>query len=442
MEALQRETRGVKQVGRAAEKSKEKAADEKFKTGVTYEDILKDPDNIELNARYAQDQIARGELLSAAATLERILLVNPNLADARLLYAVVLYRLDSLNEAQKELDTLKTLTLPPAIQNQLSEYERKIKQRKRRTRIGLRENVGWGYDTNRNASPHSKTQLAFDVAAPVTGSNTRRADTHFLNVTTLDVTHDLGYQAGHTVYGSFTYFLQEQNNVKSLDLGSFQYELGGTYKSKFVDFTPSFFSAYTFLSGESFIKSQGGNFLFARDFTKKLNASYDFRIERQNYLNISEDATSHDRKGPQFSHSWSVNYVFLPTMRWSSDFGYSTKDAKRKYNGYDRLSMNNTLTWILPRGQFLINTLSAYFDNYQAPEFTIASRNRHDKILRYRMTYGVPLTTILIGKILPKPFQDTVWTFSYEYYHALSNITNYTYTNSKIETILAKRFEF
>ncbi|MFA5168792.1 MAG: hypothetical protein WC530_09720, partial [Candidatus Omnitrophota bacterium] len=278
MQIMRRETRSEKQSARVAEKSEEKAAADKYRTGVTYEDILKDPDNIELNARYAQDQIARGELLSAAATLERILLVNPNLVDVRLLYAVVLYRLDSLNEAQKELNALKTVTLPSVIRDQLNDYEKKIKRRKRRTHFGLRQSNGWGYDTNRNASPHSKQQLAWDVALPVEGTNVRRADTHFLNVTTVDVSHDLGFQAGHTVFGNFTYFLQEQTNVHSLDLGSFQYELGGTYKSKYLNFTPSFFYNYLFLSSESFLRSQGGNFLFEKDLTKKLNAFYDFRI--------------------------------------------------------------------------------------------------------------------------------------------------------------------
>ena len=71
----------------------------------------------------------KGELLSAAATLERILLVNPNLADVRLLYAVVLYRLDSLNEAEKELNALKGVTLPPELREQVTAYEKKIKQR-------------------------------------------------------------------------------------------------------------------------------------------------------------------------------------------------------------------------------------------------------------------------------------------------------------------------
>ena len=439
---MRRETRSEKQSARVAEKSKEKEKTDKFKTGVTYEDILKDPDNIALNVRYAQEQIAQGEILSAAATLERILLVDPNLADVRLLYAVVLYRLDSLNEAQKELNTLKTLKLPPSILDQVKAYEKKIKSRKRRTHFGLRQSNGWGYDTNRNASPHSKQQLFYDTALDVQGTNVRRPDTHFLNVSSLDVTHDLGFQAGHSLFGNFTYFLQNQTNVHSLSLGSYQYELGGTYKGSWFNFTPSFFYNYLYLSSQSFLRSQGGNFLFERDITKKLNAFYDFRIERQDFMNISENTDSYNRKGPEFDHAWGVNYMLRPTMRWSSNIGYSEKFAKQNYYAYDRISLNNTHTWVLPKGQFLINTLSAYFDRYQTPEFSVSSMHRHDNSIRYRVTYGAPLETLLIGKILPKPFKDIVLTISYEYYHALSSITNYTYTNNKIEGLLTKRLEF
>jgi len=439
---VRRETWEAKQVDRTAEKSKEKAAAEKYKTGVTYEDILKDPDNIDLNVRYAQDQIARGELLSSAATLERILMVNPNLADVRLLYVVVLYRLDSLNEAQKELDMLKAITLPPALREQANAYEKKIKRRKRRTHVGLRQSVGWGYDTNRNAAPSSKIQLVNNVAQDLLGSNNRRADTHFLNVSSLDITHDLGFQAGHSVFGNFTYFLQEQTNVNSLDLGSFQYELGGTYKTKWFDFTPSFVASHIFLSSETFLRTQGGNFLLERDFTKKIKGFYNFRMERQDYLNISESTDSYNSKGPMFSHFWGVNYMILPTMKWTSAIGFSNKEAKQQYEAYDRLSLNNTHTWILPKGQFIINSLNVNFDNYSGSEATVADRVRHDRSMRYRATYGAPLETLLVGKILPKPFKDIVFTFSYEFYRALSSITNYSYTNNKMEGLLTKRLEF
>ena len=200
VQTVRRETRSTKQIARTADKSKEKSIEEKFRTGVTYEDVLKDPDNIQLNFRYAQNQISKNELLGASSTLERILLIDPNLIDVRLLYAVVLYRLDSLNEVQKELNILKGMTLPPEIKREVDFYEKKIKYQKRRTHFSVRESAGWGYDTNRNASPSSKQQLFFDTALDTQGSNTRKPDTHFLNVASLDVTHDLGFQAGHTVF--------------------------------------------------------------------------------------------------------------------------------------------------------------------------------------------------------------------------------------------------
>jgi hypothetical protein len=442
MQTVRRETFRAKHTERVSEKSQEKAADDKFKTGVTYEDILKDPDNVELNARYAQEQIAKGELLSAAATLERILLVNPNLADVRLLYAVVLYRLDSLNEAGKELDALKAVKLPPAIREQVTTYEKKIKQRKRRTHFGLRQSNGWGYDTNRNAAPSSKFQLVNDVAQDLLGSNNRRADTNFLNISSVDVTHDLGFQAGHSVFGNFTYYLQEQTNVNSLDLGSYQYELGGTYKSKWFDVTPSFVASDIFLSSENFLRTQGGNFLFERDLTKKLHGFYNFRIERQDYMNISENTDSVENKGPEFSNIWGASYVIIPTMKWTTSVGYLDKEAKQDYNAYQRLSLNNSHTWILPKGQFVINSLNVNFDSYETPEFSVASKIRNDKSLRYRVTYGTPLNTIFFGKILPKPMKDIVFTGSYEFYRALSNITNYSYTNNKFQLLLTKRFDF
>lgn len=441
-ETVRRETWDVRRSDKVAATSEAKAIEDKYKTGVTYEDILKDPDNINLNFRYAQNQIANGELLGASATLERILLVNPNLADVRLLYAVVLYRLDSLNEAQKELDLLKSVPLPAKIRNEVNQYQKRIKFRKKRTRFGVRESLGWGYDTNRNAAPHSKQLLAFNTALDAQGSNVQRGDTHFTNITTVDVNHDLGFQAGHSVFASFTYFLQRQTKVHSLNLGSFQYEVGGTYKSKYFNFTPSFFASHIFLSDQSFLRSQGGNFLFDRDINKKLNVFYNFRIERQDYMNISENNTATDRKGPQIDNLWGVNYTIIPTMRWTSCIGYSHKFAKQTLNAYDRISLNNTHTWIWPKGQFVINTLNAYFDNYDSPDFSVANRIRHDKSVRYRFTYGAPLETLLIGKIFPKPFKDIVFTFSYEYYHALSNITNYTYTNNKMEGLFTKRFEF
>ena len=59
---------------------------------VTYQQVLADPDNIDLNIRYALTQIRDGNVRGAGATLERILLIRPDLASVRVLFAIVLFR--------------------------------------------------------------------------------------------------------------------------------------------------------------------------------------------------------------------------------------------------------------------------------------------------------------------------------------------------------------
>lgn len=442
VQAVKRELRSEKYASAVADKAEELEEEKKFKTGVTFEDILKDPDNLQLNFKFAQQQIANNELLGSAATLERILLVNPNLADVRLLYAVVLYRLDSLDEAKKELNALKGVPLPKNIEEQVNEYKKRIESRKRRTHFGLRQTVGWGYDTNRNAAPGSKQQMVADIAADVAATDGRRPDTHFTNISTADFTHDLGMQAGHEVFGSFTYYLQEQTNVNSLDLATFQYELGGRYKSKWLNVAPSFVASNILLSGETYLRTQGLNIQADRDITKKLSGFMNFRYDYQNYSGIDENTTGAERKGPEYDYLWGVSWKMLPTMRLTPSIGYMNKNAKAEYNAYDRFNLNLNHTWVLWKGSFLINAGNLYFDNYEEAETAIAGRIRHDTIFRYRATAGAPLSAFGAGKILPKPLRDIVFTLSYEYYRSLSNLTNYSYTNNKIEGLFTKRWEF
>src|SRR5690606_33117951 len=58
------------------------AAERQLPTGprVTLEQVLAAPDDLELNYRFAQTQIADGDLRGAMSTLERILLTRPELA--------------------------------------------------------------------------------------------------------------------------------------------------------------------------------------------------------------------------------------------------------------------------------------------------------------------------------------------------------------------------
>jgi hypothetical protein len=129
-------------------------------------------------------------------------------------------------------------------------------------------------------------------------------------------------------------------------------------------------------------------------------------------------------------------------MRLSFGMGYLNKNAKAEFNGYERLSMNVQHLWFWEKGIYLINGIDAGFDYYDELETAVASRHRRDKTLRHRTTLGLPLAVLKVDKILPKFIQGIAMNLTYEYYRALSTITNFTYHNNKYQVILTKTWEF
>ncbi|MBN1687744.1 MAG: DUF560 domain-containing protein [Candidatus Omnitrophica bacterium] len=409
---------------------------------VTFEDILADPDNIQKNYLYARTEVSKGNLLGAASTLERILMIDPDLAQVRLFYAIVLYRLDNIQESEIELNRLKELKLPPAIQSEVDNYLKQIRLRGKQTRLAIRESFGYQFDSNRNAAPSSKKRLFGNGLLNVDRTNGRHYDSSILNVTNVNLSHDLGFQAGHEVFADFTYFLGEQFKRDDLDLQSFQGEFGGTFKSEWFNFTPTFFFGHTSLSGETFMRTQGGAITLDRKFFKKLDVYAVGRLARQDFVDITENLASHERAGDQMDGTVGVSYELTKTMRLLANYARIDKNAKEEYNAYTGNVFSAGHSWLLGKGQFLLNTIEFARNRYEGPDSALAARVRRDKSLRLRTTYGAPLTTLLIGKILPRPLKDITLTVTYEYYRQLSNYTNYTYRNNKFQAMLSKTFEF
>ena len=422
----------------AAEKAEEKKELEAFK--VEFKDVLLDPDNIDLNFQYAEQQIAAGNFLGAAGTLERILMVNPNLPKVRLFYAVVLFRLDNLIEAEREIQLLTDVEMPDELRQELKQYQKAIRQRQKNTRITFRQTVGVGYDSNRNAAPSSRRRLFFEIPIQLNETNRRRADSNFINVTGVELVHQLPGQAGHELFANATYFLQEQTNQDPLDLGSLQFELGTTLKNKFFNFMSKFASSQVYLSKEHYLRTFSGEFRASRQI-KKFNVHAGYKIEKQDFLPIEEVQIVRERDGYENTVYGGFDFTMTDSMRLSWAIQYQNKNARQDYEGYERILLRQSHTWLLGKGQFLINALDVNFDHYDEVDASVASRRRREKGLRYRVTYGTPVSLFLPDKLIPHFVETITASLSYEYFRSLANITNFTYFNHKMQFLLSKRID-
>ena len=318
-EQPERETTVTEEALRAAERARDLMATDEFEPA-TYAEVLKDPDNVELSFRLARTQVRNGDLHGAASTLERILLVDPNLTPVRLFYAVVLFRLEDLDESQREFQTVAAQEIPADVRAEVEAYITRIDYLRRKTRYTASLSLGAHYDTNRNATPRSGTVLLIDN--PIELIDDDEDDFGYLGIASLRVDHDLGYQERHELFGALTYYQDEQVQQDAFDLQSYTVEAGGIYRQGLwgISVIPTAFATHLQLSRETYFRDHGLDLRFERDFGRRLTAFAGARLSYQNFDGIRESRAAGLRDGRQIEGLIGASYVISPTMRVTGDY--------------------------------------------------------------------------------------------------------------------------
>ncbi len=428
----------IRDIGREAETQRLLRPDR----DVTYEDVLRNPDDIDLNFAYAQIQIGRGDVRSAAATLERILLIDQNLPRVRLLYAIVLFRLDNLDEAERELRAVRLLEMPPSLRAELDRYLEQIELRRKRTRYTVTASLGYQYDWNRNSAAASNVNLISDLPGSLDGHSLRKQDQAVNAVTRFDVSHDLGYQARHRLTGALTYYRGEQVHLSELDLQAASVDIGGVYDASPVAIVPTVYGRRIMLANKFYSYNQGVNLRAEHQISGDLQVFAFTEAERQKYLSIAEARSAPEKTGPQFTLGGGLSYALNPEMRVGLELSSIRKFAARNYNSYDGEAVTVSHTWLLGGGMFLLSSIGGEIDRYEESDPAVSDMTRRDRIGRLRLTYGVPVAALVDEEGTLPLLRDLTLTVTGEAIRQVSNLTNYTYNNRRAAIGLTKRWEF
>lgn len=400
---------------------------------VTYEQILADPDNMELNYRYARTQVRKGDLKGAAATLERMLLINPNLPRIRLFYGVVLYRLDNVVEAQRELDVLHDAKLPEPLGSEVEGYRKLVASRLKKNHIAGRAGVGFQYDTNRNAAPANGERLFSDTPIALTPSSQRRDDTSIVGIAGLDYRRDVGN--GQALFGSANYYQAEQTLVKILNLKAYSLQAGGVYTRGRDTITPTLVFDHVELAQQTYLRDRGVDVRYEHKVGKQGDVYVQVHDVFQDFVANTVVPTAPQRTGIQLDITAGGDYVLTPTNRVGLGYLHTWKHAASHFNQFGRDGIIADDIWLLGKGTFLLSNVTFNYDQYDQPDLALSARYRRDTTVRASATYGLPLT------LAHPALKDLVLTFTYEYYHALSSVENFAYSNNKIGTLLTYKFD-
>lgn len=414
---------------------------------VTFADVLKDPDNVELNFDYARTLVAQGDLKGASATLERMLLNNPDLAQVRLFYAIVLYRLDSLDEAERELTAISKLPMPDSLRQEINAYLGRISYRKQSTRYSASLSFGFSYDSNRNAAPRSGGVLFLDIPLSVPDNQREHSDKSFLSIGSFRVRHDLGYQEKHEVFGGVTIYRQDDLHLNDQNLQSYSIDIGATYKSDWVNVTLQPLHTRLRQADQSYYEATGGRFRLDKKVDQDIQVYAEYGGVREHFRGITTSPSSVDRTGGRQDVKLGVTANITPTLQLNFEYDQIRKNARQSYVAYDGYALQGNLTYLMGGGQFVLFSASGERDNYDDPDLFVSSSTRHDTIMRLRGTYGAPLgyfaDTVSGDKgTLPSYIADITFTGALEWLDNASNLPNYDYSNLRAQFLVTKRWEF
>lgn len=406
---------------------------------VTFDEVLRDPDNADLNYAYALTLIRQGDLLGALSTLERILLRNPNLPRVRLLYAIVLYRLNAVDEASREIDNVLKLRMDDGLRRELEYYRSEVARAKQKTKFTAIVRFGWNYDSNRNAAPLTRGIVSSGAIVPVPGEEA----THSLETFgRLEVEHDLGFQRRHRLIGAVT-------GLYDLSLKSDRFTLGAVDVRGGValDFVPLEIRIqphyrWAHLEDDTVLSAQGGSIRF--DWATKYGLHYFayFSGEYQVFNATARAPSSRFRTGAEYRGGAGARWTIVPEHRLTLTASGIRKEAREGFFDYSGALISLEHGWLLGRGMFLLSNVSWEGDWYDEADPNINATKRNDNILRVRTIFGIPFATLTGWTTAPRPLRDVGISVGFEYTRAFSNIDNYRYQNYRVMGALTKRFDF
>ena len=412
---------------------------------VSLAEVMRDPDNIELNYRYAQTQVADGNLRGAGATLERILLINPNLHRIRLFYAFVLYRLDNLTEARAQLARLETDKLSPADQAEAVRLSQRIENRTRTTIFTAHVGAGITYQTNANFAPEDELAqvLIATPFGPISALATVEEEDDIAYVATAGIgfNHDLGRQDWRELFGSVNGVISEQVTVDETDYTTVTGNFGALHRSALGDLRIQAIAGNFRLADDSFLKHIGGDIdLERRYFGDTLETHLRHRTQYEDYDSAS--GFTPERTGFRHEFEAGARYRVAGNQLVGGSIQYTLKRAEEDWREYDEIGVSGDHTWLAGRGIFVINQVSYSHQIYDAPNPRVSFQRRHDNQFRYRFTVSTPLGNLFGRNLLSRGFYDMRLRGSVQYADTSSNIINFDHSNLTAEVFLSKRFSF
>ncbi len=403
---------------------------------ITYMQILQNPNDLDLNLKYARQQGKAGNFKQTIATLERLNMIYPDNVEIKLYLLSVLVQADSPDKALTIIEEIKTNEdLTPEDLKTVNEIEDQMKERKAPRLWNFYADISLGGIQNENVNSVSKKRLQYSSDS-LSGFNSPMYDRTYSGSFGLTATRSLGEASSFMINANVTDSDQEEE--RSDDFESYgltlalDTSLGNQSLSPYLMFSKTDYQD----DADSFSVMYGIGGYFSAGERNSFSYGYSFSDSKGNHNSTDNtaDDTNSIGHGVTLGHDYMINEIFSTSI----GLGYSDSDAKVDAgNDYETYEASFRLNLAYPWAYISVGDALS-FNDYKKEDSSVNSGLLRSDVTN---TFDVMLTKS-VGDFLPMldPTRSLFMTMSYEKIFSEANLVNYDYIADSYSLSFSKSF--
>ena len=402
---------------------------------VTYMQILQNPNDLDLNLKYAQQQGKMGNFKQTISTLERLNMLYPDNTEIKLYLLSVLVQVDSPEKANTIIAEMKLRRdLSPEDLETLQEIETELKDRE----PGLwtfAVDLSMGSVFSDNVNSVSKSRLKKDSDDTV-AFNSPKHDRTLSGGIGLSASRPVGEESSLLINLSHTSSEQYQETDDDYQSYGLTFALDTIFAGQSV-------SPYLMLSKSdyqtdadsvSFMYGAGSFFTIG----ERNTISYGYAFSDSKGNNNSSDTTADETNSIGHSYTLAHDFILTEIISTNISLGYSDSDAKVDAgNDYETYDVGFGLNFAFPWAYIAV-TNSLSFNDYKKADSSVDSTKLRSDVTN---TFDIMFTKA-IGDFFPAidPNRSFFINLSYEKVISEANIMNYDYISDSFSLSFARSF--
>ena len=402
---------------------------------VTYMQILQNPNDLDLNLKYAQQQGKMGNFKQTISTLERLNMLYPDNTEIKLYLLSVLVQVDSPEKANTIIAEMKLRRdLSPEDLETLQEIETELKDRE----PGLwtfAVDLSMGSVFSDNVNSVSKSRLKKDSDDTV-AFNSPKHDRTLSGGIGLSASRPVGEESSVLINLSHTSSEQYQETDDDYQSYGLTFALDTIFAGQSV-------SPYLMLSKSdyqtdadsvSFMYGAGSFFTIG----ERNTISYGYAFSDSKGNTNSSDTTADETNSIGHSYTLAHDFILTDIITTNISLGYSDSDAKVDAgNDYETYDVGFGLNFAFPWAYIAV-TNSLSFNDYKKADSSVDSTKLRSDVTN---TFDIMFTKA-IGDFFPAidPNRSFFINLSYEKVISEANIMNYDYISDSFSLSFARSF--